>query len=260
MLKKLYFAINETGVPGYEDSIKATVLSAKKNTKLRLHCLYYGREVPFLNWLREQDVVILAKPSRLQTVISEAANNSSWNKETASGAYLRLSIPDVEEEEDYVLYTDCDVMFLPGFKADLPCPRYISCAPEHEQNENKFFNSGVMVMNVKALKTLQDELYNFVARGLTSFWRAGRGTYDQGALNAFFTGIWDRLPNEYNWKPYWGCNRNAMIVHFHGPKPAFIRKLIASDKDVPAVYQTLYRLNPQGCQFYMQEFEKVLRP
>ncbi len=27
------------------------------------------------------------------------------------------------------------------------------------------------------------------------------------------------LPNELNWKPYWAMNNNALIIHFHGPKP-----------------------------------------
>ena len=27
------------------------------------------------------------------------------------------------------------------------------------------------------------------------------------------------LPPRFNWKPYWGMDKDAVIVHFHGPKP-----------------------------------------
>ena len=38
---------------------------------------------------------------------------------------------------------------------------------------------------------------------------------------------WDRLRPELNWKPYWGENADAKIIHFHGPKP-FQRDYIES--------------------------------
>ena len=28
------------------------------------------------------------------------------------------------------------------------------------------------------------------------------------------------LPIEYNWKPYWGINDKAKLIHFHGMKPS----------------------------------------
>ncbi len=47
--------------------------------------------------------------------------------------------------------------------------------------------------------------------------------WDQGAYRIFYKKLfgfkWDKLPIEYNWKPYWNENTQAKIIHFHGPKP-----------------------------------------
>ena len=45
------------------------------------------------------------------------------------------------------------------------------------------------------------------------------GIFDQGYLNDVCWDDFEVLPLEYNWKPYWGTNDNAIIVHFHGLKP-----------------------------------------
>ena len=46
------------------------------------------------------------------------------------------------------------------------------------------------------------------------------GPGDQGAYNEFYSGkfVVHRWPL-FNWKPYWGFNARAKLVHFHGPKP-----------------------------------------
>lgn len=43
--------------------------------------------------------------------------------------------------------------------------------------------------------------------------------FDQGYINEVCDNEFDFLPLEYNWKPYWGLNENAKIIHFHGIKP-----------------------------------------
>ena len=57
-------------------------------------------------------------------------------------------------------------------------------------------------------------------------------SWDEAAYRWFYREsngpLWDRLRPELNWKPYWGENAQARIVHFHGPKP-FQRDYIDSD-------------------------------
>ena len=46
------------------------------------------------------------------------------------------------------------------------------------------------------------------------------GPQDQGAYNGHYQGrFFVHLDARWNWKPYWGHNRAAALVHFHGPKP-----------------------------------------
>ena len=57
--------------------------------------------------------------------------------------------------------------------------------------------------------------------------------WDQTAYKLFFGGKffgdkWDKLPPEFNWKPYWGNSSNIRILHFHGPKP-HQKELLTSD-------------------------------
>ncbi len=50
-----------------------------------------------------------------------------------------------------------------------------------------------------------------------------RESWDEAAYRWFYRDsngpLWDRLRPELNWKPYWGWNPQARIIHFHGPKP-----------------------------------------
>jgi hypothetical protein len=68
---------------------------------------------------------------------------------------------------------------------------------------------------------------------------------------------WSRLPLEMNWKPYWGWNPDASIVHFHGPKPQFIEAILSGKGEVPKVYQNIYAKSPEGSQRYLELFQQV---
>jgi hypothetical protein len=49
--------------------------------------------------------------------------------------------------------------------------------------------------------------------------------------------LWDDLPLELNWKTYWGLNRDAAILHFHGPKPY---NRAALREEVPFMHRHIY--------------------
>ena len=66
----------------------------------------------------------------------------------ALGAYLRTDIPDIEREDEMVLYTDCDVLFLREPTVPSVIPHYFSCAPEFDPSDYNAINTGVMWMNL----------------------------------------------------------------------------------------------------------------
>ena len=60
--------------------------------------------------------------------------------------------------------------------------------------------------------------------------------YDQLALNSYYGSMYDYLDPLFNWKPYWGVNNNAFILHFHGPKPPLIEAFLRTPIQLPKAY------------------------
>lgn len=257
-IRKWYFAINETGIPGYKRLIQAAVLSCKQNTSLQPVCLYYGHDVPFLLWLESQNVKIIRHQSSILDAINSTPSTSQWNNVTATGAYLRIDIPLIEQEDEFVLYTDCDVIFLKEITDFGEAPEYFSGAPEDDPENWEFANTGVMIINVKNMRKVHADFSAFAAQNLTRFAPKGHGTYDQGALNAYFSGKWSRLTLDLNWKPYWGISPTTRIVHFHGPKPSHIEDLITDNtRHLPNVYKGLFAKNPASMAYYLGRFHAI---
>jgi hypothetical protein len=104
-------------------------------------------------------------------------------------------------------------------------------------------NTGVMLMNLKNLLAVDESFRKFVISNLEEFPCWDQSAYQwfyRGPRNQFFhRNGWDRLPIEYNWKPYWGDYSSAKIIHFHGPKP-FQRELVKSGGS-PKILQELAR-------------------
>ena len=70
-----------------------------------------------------------------------------------------------------------------------------------------------MFMNVTGFKEELPKMLEFAKEKNWIF-----EAYDQGLLQIFFKNRTDGIPIEFNWKPYWGLNKNASIVHFHASK------------------------------------------
>src|SRR4029077_12023275 len=128
-------------------------------------------------------------------------------------------------DDEFALYTDVDVMFV-GDVATALCqlrPKYFAAAPEFTLNDYEHMNSGVMLMNLRSLRQKDDEFRSFIQDHLETLVDT---SWDQEAYRRFFgrrtfiTKVigtrWNQLTPELNWKPYWGTNPNAQIIHFHG--------------------------------------------
>lgn len=212
----------------YFDLLKVTLISAKKNTSLHIVCLYDGKvNDSVYNLLKEFDVEIIIHQLPYKKELMEIYPREWMLKNLGKeidynrifGTFMRMEIPMVEKEEEYVLYADIDVIFNSDILLEeLPHPTYLAAAPEFDRNiENmNYFNAGVLVMNIQGMKIKYEEFI----RKMKKRERNVSGLFDQGYLNELCFSDMELLPLEYNWKPYWGINKKAKLIHFHGMKPS----------------------------------------
>src|SRR5205085_9272645 len=162
--------------------------------------------------------------------------------------FLRTELPTIAADagitDDFVLYTDVDVMFMAEVADffETQRPEYFAVAPELDPNDLERINAGVMWMNLRRLRELDARFRQFISDNLDLF---ALDAWDQSAYRHFFRTpngepVWDPLPVEYNFKPYWGHHPAPKIVHFHGPKPQH-RAILASE-NIPADLKGLHDL------------------
>jgi len=239
-------ALNEdsAGFDRYAEMLQTAVVSARANTSLRTYVIYDGQPNWLTEWLEGAGVTVVPCRSRflaeLQEMSQRTGRISAWR--VGSGAMLRIELPELftrlEIADPYILYTDVDVLFLqdPVPVLEGMRPRHFAVAPEREPENYVTMNTGVMLMNTARLARDTDRFVAFVRANLEDMSKAG---WDQGAYRAYYgphrphqlrPARWDRLQPELNWKPYWGHDEGAVIVHFHGPKPND-RSLLALPQD-----------------------------
>lgn len=247
---KWYFACNDKS-PDFYPLIKAAVNSALENTTLVPHFIYDGEENELTQWLEKKGVKIIHHRVSFYAALKSHYNEHLLN--IASGAFLRCDIPVIEKEDDFVLYTDCDVLFLKDFKTDLK-PEYLACSTQFDKKNFRDFNTGVMLMNVKKLRESHEKFSKFIVKNLNVL-----NTFDQTAYQIFYggknRGKYSRLPIRFNHKPYWGLDESAVILHFHGAKPTAFES-DESLKHLPYVHYKLYKQNPSAYDFFLELFKK----
>lgn len=232
MAIKWFFALNDAGgnFANYAVMSKVAVLSARRHTQLEPHFLFDGAPCELTQWMERQGVRVIPHRTSVYDRLDQHARETGKKNTltTGAGAFLRLDIPDVCAQngidDRYVLYTDCDVLFRREVASDLlPLePTYFAAAPQFHQNDPSDMNSGVLWMNLDELRPMQERFREFIRENLDTLRLTG---FDQAALRAFYGRrrrggpAWDDLPLALNWKPHWGMNGDAAILHFHGPKP-----------------------------------------
>ncbi len=221
---KWYFAINEQGTRTDVGQLaRLAVISARRHTTLVPHLLYRGARCEFTEWMEAHGVKVIDVVPRYDAAIQRAIN-AGWYPRGMSGHWLRTEICHVEQEDPFVLYTDVDILFLKPIDLSGLRPSFFACAPEVEATRRDHFNSGVMVMNLPALRTDYGRLQSAIEHRFEH----GEKTpfHDQTIFNEVYRDQWDLLDPIYNWKPYWKPNPDAAIFHFHGPKLDTIEELI----------------------------------
>ncbi len=218
-----YFGIDEAGGLGETGRLaRLAVLSARAVGGLEPVLLYFGARTEFTAWMERHGVRVLDIQPRFLTMFAQAQAAGTFQPYTI-GHWLRLEIPAVEQEHEFVLYTDCDIIFLRRFDISNMQPKTFAAAPEMLPDNWNYFNSGVMLLNVPAMRASYPVLEAHIKHGITT---PGRYRYDdQIALNETYRGAWDRLDPLLNYKPYWPFTDRAAILHFHGPKPNTLKAL-----------------------------------
>jgi len=233
---KWFFALNEAGPTYgyYAGLVQVAVHTARQHTALEPVFIYDGRDNLLTDWLLARGVLVLKRRSILADDILKTGSAAS--QAIALGAYLRVEVPLLMQEmgwaDPFALYTDCDVMFTAKFDdtAQRAKPRFFAVAPEDAPGNFEAMNSGVMVMNVEALRNDWPAFRATIHAELAASFGS---SFDQHAYRVHYHDRWDNLPAELNWKPHWGRNEAAQIVHFHGPKP--FQKYSVTAGQVPPV-------------------------
>lgn len=231
----------------YEQFAKIAVFSARIHApKLEPILIYNGSENDFTDEMREMGVEIIFHKLSFESYVDNAPGRDDIWRQTAKGAMLRLDIPQLMKGNEVILYTDTDVVFLKDpsdyqFKCDL-----IAVAPEFEVNNYSKINTGAMLINLGAAREPFRRLIEWAVPNLSVI-----PDFDQGAIQVFFNGAWNHLHQLMNWKPYWGIHNDAMIIHFHGPKPDNFDPLTLAPNKMPEVYEALYSANPQAYMHYL---------
>lgn len=248
---KWVFAFNQYYLIKNADLIRVAVESAFQNTSLSPVALYDGEECAMTEWLRAKGVEVVPCRTVFYDLLGEYARKRADPAilEIGSGAFLRLEIPRLAREQgwadEFVLYTDCDVMFLQDPEPILSPlrPRYFAAAPDFRPEKNLHMNSGVTWINIAGLGEEIARLQYFTGQ---HFEAVVKNSWDQGALRAYFNPVhraayrlripdrlfyyvmtrlplktwqWEDLPLTMNWKPYSEKSEEAVIVHFHMHKP-----------------------------------------
>ncbi|TYC93269.1 hypothetical protein [Novosphingobium sp. BW1] len=167
-----------------------------------------------------------------------------------------MDIPILETRDDFVLYTDVDVIFLKHPELKEPVD-ILGVVPE-ERDGAIMFNNGVMVMNVPALRADHASFVAAIrARVLNDF---KYPAHDQASYNRRYRKRFTEMPRSLNWRPYWGRNADAAIVHFHGPKADQARALERGEAgDIHPPLQALWQSDPEGYRYYCEIYEDLER-
>ena len=249
---KFYTCVNEASLSSYADHLRVALATARAVGGLDPHVLFDGDPAVLRAILGATPATIHTCQTSLLTRIRETPEVYGWARATAEGALLRLEIPLVETSDALVLYGDCDVIFTRKVDLSGLAPRFLAAAPGHNPCEWGGVCSGVMLLNLPALRAEYPGIMKLAAETL------GRPHfYDQEVLNLYFEGRMDRLPLDCHWKTYWGANPFARIVHFHGPKRFQIDILQNKGPGSAAMeeYFATLCMNRDGLAYYARLFD-----
>jgi len=127
---KWYFAYNAYTEEAQFPLIRMAVNSARLYTDLEPNCIISGTPGSSATWLEGQGVKLHFRDIRILADLLEHKDVNPEFDLSARGAYLRLAIGEIERDDEYVLYTDTDVMFRSVEGIETSRPWILAMAPE----------------------------------------------------------------------------------------------------------------------------------
>jgi hypothetical protein len=231
--------------------IRSAVNSARENTTLDAFMIYDGEDSEFIRELRSIGITVIRHRLTFYNFIAKYQSENragDWHHlQIASGAFLRVDAPLLFPKDDFILYTDCDVMFLKD-----PClagmrPAYFACAPERARGDARHINTGVMLINIQRLREDHADFCKFIQDNYSIM-----EAFDQTAYISYYEGRNDLLSDELNWKPYWGVDGDPAIVHFHGPKPRVALGLLTNERfQTHRLLREIFEENPHAYEEFL---------
>ena len=226
-MMKCVFTVTDRD-PTYIEMAKVLVLTAQLNSNVDVCCLYDGQDISFMSWLYNRKVPCIRwQVPFLEEIEMTYTGNKSFDY--CAGAYLCIETANAFKansiDDEYAIYLDADIMVMNNLEFDHK-PRYFSAPPDWDVLDWTFVSTGVMVLNLQRLREDYDKFVKHLISHNFDFSFAGHGPCSQGAWNTFYSQKWDNLSPGYDWKPWWGFNPNARLVHFSGPKPNEVLRLI----------------------------------
>ncbi len=238
---KWFMAANEDSLKNQQfiRLLRLALFTAKKNTKLDPFLIYEGKPCDEVSILSSEGIKILS------TTLSISDELEAWMSDnypgrqhltTRRGAFLRTEMPRVLKEheitDEFVLYTDCDVMFMKAPDIAHVHPKCIAACGRKEGSSRWLrrggywhFSSGVLVINTRSVTNSYVDFQQFVLgngngieRPSSPFFQKNLFLSDQVSLNLFYRNRIDNMPAKLNWNPSSGVSEKAEIVHFNGLK------------------------------------------
>lgn len=242
----------------YYKELYIVALKSSKKTKLLPVLIYNGIDETFIETVKYHGARVIIHGPFFADRPNFMNKPVDWIN-TALGAYLRVDIPKICEKygihAEYVLYTDCDVIFMKDPIDELSTykPMYFACCSEINSSNFEEFNSGVMLLNVANMLKTYDIFIDTIDNNHYDY-----ASYDQGALQSFYKNKVDKLSLLLNHKPYWGKNDNALILHYHGPKPRDILDYINGKVSPNVIYNWLFTMTSSNVwKYYLFVFNSL---
>lgn len=243
---KLFFCTNaETKRTKNFLLMEKAIKSASINTNFEIFLIYDGdkKELNFSSTIN-----IIEHRHRLYDVFK----NSNRDLTYASSTFLRTEIPYLcnkfNIKDKHILYTDYDVIFNKSDYSELETikPDVLAASTEIQKDNWNGFNAGVMILNTEYFIQEDSFILNYINNNFDNL-----HIWDQTMYNNLYSSKFTRLPIMYNWKVYWGIEKDAKIIHFHGPKPRsiklrqsytdpFVMELLNNNIDYYNYYDTIF--------------------
>jgi len=199
LLKSVDLNVSQSGEQPVKISIVSTRIDAQQKEQLQNCCKYK------IEWQELQ--------SNYDQLLSISGSKI---------AYVKLEPGKYTKETERVIWLDSDTIVLgslePLWNLDFQTLPIAAAAniwgnPNHYQDLNPYFNSGVLVYNMKLWEEeqLSEKL---LQNARTHVW----GDRDQGALNSVLVGRWKQF--DQIWNNHKSDDRSSKVIHFMSrPKP-----------------------------------------